>query len=105
MAAYDSFVQAYEWASIDQPICHAYEIVALFGMRRDEIRDLTASDSITRASWYTAVDLFIDTKIKQLSLYERCRAEKRMRRAWRQFQCTFVYETKRIPSVPSLPED
>jgi len=28
-----------------------------------------------------------------------------MRKAWRQFQYTFVYEAKKTPSVPSLPED
>jgi hypothetical protein len=105
MAAYDSFVQAYQWTSIEQTVRQAYDVVVLFEMHRYEIKNLAESESITRASWYKAVDLFIDTQNKQLSLYERCQAEDVMRQAWRQFQYTFVYEAKKTPSVPSLPED
>lgn len=105
MAAYDSFVQAYQWTSIEQTVRRAYDVVDLFDMSRYAIKELAESESVTRASWYKAVDLFMDTQNKYLSLYERCQAEDRMRRAWRQFQYTFVCESKKNPSVPSLPED
>lgn len=105
MAAYNSFVQAHQWTSIEQTVQQAYDTVVLFEMHRYEIKMLAESESITRASWYKAIDLFIDTQNNQLNLHERCQAEDIMRKAWRQFQYTFVYEAKKTPFVPSLPED
>jgi len=104
MTAYDSFVQAYEWNSIKQAVCRAYEVVDLFDLSRTEIEELALSESIAKASWYTAVYLFIDTRDKRLPFYRRCQAEDRMRQAWRQFQCTFVCHDTRLPSLPALPE-
>lgn len=101
--AYESFVQAFKWNSIEQPVRQAYDIVTLFDMSRYTIRELAESETVTKSSWYEAVDLYIDTKNKRLALYERCQAEDKMRRAWRQFKYTFVYEEPRMPSVPPIP--
>jgi len=53
-----------------------------------------------RSAWYTSILMYDMTWDKNISLYERCRAERRMRAAWREFESLYVYKE---PSVPELP--
>lgn len=53
-----------------------------------------------RSAWYTSILMYDMTRDKNIPLYERCRAERRMRAAWREFESLYVYKE---PTVPELP--
>jgi hypothetical protein len=55
-------------------------------------------------AWATAIELYELTRNSEITLYERCMAERGMRKIWKTFLCQFQYQEPKLPTVPPLPE-
>lgn len=104
--AYEHFLRQYGCEK--QPVSKAFELAIKYDLTENEIKHLVANSALFNEpneafeSWHLAVLLFNQTKDTKIDLYERCKAERRMRQQWKNFYKHNSYE---LPKVPPLPED
>jgi hypothetical protein len=104
--AYEHFLRQYGCEK--QPVTKAFDIAILYDLTENEIKHLVANSTLFDEPneafeyWHLALLLFNQTKDININLYERCKAERRMRQVWKKFYEHCSYD---LPQVPPLPED
>lgn len=60
----------------------------------------TTCDDPLEDAWWRAVDLYSITIEDRIDLYQRCVAERKMRRHWKRFLAGYHYEEPMVPPLP-----
>lgn len=107
--AYLEYVQTYGKRSPKLQVSDAYLYVRSWGMTFDEVIDCTYSDDHAEYSddhaesnWFAAIYHYVHTKDRRMCLYDRCIAERKMRKHWKTFRTFFQYAEPCVPPLPPI---
>ena len=98
--AYESYVGLYRTAANKQTVSVAAVFAFNNNMTEEEFLGNRLSNNVPKCAWYHAVWLYWQTLNVCDTIYDRCKAEIRMRRQWAMFQRTFQYVGPRVPDLP-----